>query len=111
MRLGSLVTWLTVMGGCSYGNIYSMCIIIIYVFVFPGSVAPDSAGMKLMAAVGHLKDVCSKTVSASFCSVFGVCHIQGSCDNFHSDILFRWWYGFTYKVALKYLSTSLDYFR
>ena len=29
---------------------------------FIGSVAPESAGMKLMASAGHLKDVCSKTV-------------------------------------------------
>ena len=28
-----------------------------------GPVAPDSAGMKLMAAVEHLKDICSNTVS------------------------------------------------
>ena len=28
-----------------------------------GPVAPDSAGMKLMAAVEHLKEICSNTVS------------------------------------------------
>ena len=28
-----------------------------------GAVAPESAAMKLMAAVGNLKDICSKTVS------------------------------------------------
>jgi len=32
-------------------------------FIPTGAAAPDSAGMRLMSAVGHLKDVCSSTVS------------------------------------------------
>ena len=37
-----------------------------------GLVAPDSAGMRLISAVGHLKDVCSSTVS----KVYLYCYVS-----------------------------------
>lgn len=39
-----------------------VCLCVWMCVMCAGSVAPDSAGMKLMASVGHLKDVSSKTV-------------------------------------------------